>query len=273
MRLIYLDEAGISNLTQEPLLVVAGVAVDADRQFKQIEAFLDELIEKHVPKEKRDGCVFHAMDIFHGTKRFDRKNWSFEKRLQILDDLAAIPQKFDLPVCYGVTDRPSIPGLLSKPASPNLIEIIAHGHAFFKFLMQMELMLRATAKDEVGMLIAEDRDRVRKALKMAHAMFRGRAPDAYQREWEDVEEGLFKVLLPLDRIVETVHFAQKGESSLLQVADICAFAIKRHCMQASHSDRLYNRLRDQLIFTPDVMDPFAREMAKVVSSSRRTEGL
>jgi uncharacterized protein DUF3800 len=253
VRLIYLDEAGISNPAQEPLLVVAGVAVNADRQFKQVEAYLDELIEKHVPKEKRDGCVFHAMDIFHGTKRFDRKSWSFEKRLEILDDLAAIPKKFDLPICYGLTDRPSIPGLLMGPASPSLIEIIAHGHAFFKFLMQMEVVLRATAQDEVGMLIAEDRDRVRKALKVAHAGFRGRALKEFQADWEKLKEGLFKLLLPLERIVETVHFAQKGESSLLQVADICAFAIKRHCMQASHSDRLYNPMRDQLVFTPEVV--------------------
>jgi hypothetical protein len=253
VRLIYLDEAGISNPKQEPLLVVAGVAVDADKQIKQVEGYLDELIEKHIPKEKRDGCVFHAMDIFHGTKRFDRASWSFEKRLEILDDLAAIPKRFDLPVCYGVTDRPSLPGLLKGPAGPDLIEIIAHGHAFFKFLMQMEVVLRATAQEEVGMLIAEDRDRVRKALKIAHASFRGRALEQYQIDMKEVTEGLFKLLLPLERIVETIHFAQKGESSLLQVADICAFAIKRHCMQASHSDRLYNLMRGQLVFTPEVL--------------------
>jgi hypothetical protein len=32
VRLIYLDEAGVSNKAQEPWLVVGGVIVDADRQ-------------------------------------------------------------------------------------------------------------------------------------------------------------------------------------------------------------------------------------------------
>src|SRR5262249_3959441 len=93
VRLAYLDEAGISNLSQEPLLVVAGIAVNADGQFKAIEAHLDGLVRKHVPEERRDGLVFHAMEIFHGTKQFKREDWSFEKRLEILDDLASIPKQ------------------------------------------------------------------------------------------------------------------------------------------------------------------------------------
>ena len=92
MRLIYVDEAGISSITQEPFLVVAGVIVDADKQFKSVQAYLDELVEKHIPKDRRDGFAFHAMELFHGTKRFNREFWSFEKRLEILDDLAAIPK-------------------------------------------------------------------------------------------------------------------------------------------------------------------------------------
>lgn len=89
MRLVYLDEAGISNLAQEPFLVVAGVAINADLQFKDIESHLDGLVQKHIPEEKRDGIVLHSMELFHGTKRFPKEEWPLEKRLEILDDLAA----------------------------------------------------------------------------------------------------------------------------------------------------------------------------------------
>src|SRR5438552_3442539 len=98
-------KAGVSNVSQEPFLVVAGIIVDADKQFKIVEAYLDELVENYIPKELRDGFAFHAMELFHGTKRFSRDLWPFQKRLEILDELAAIPKKFDLPICFGITDR------------------------------------------------------------------------------------------------------------------------------------------------------------------------
>lgn len=249
MRLIYVDEAGVSNINQEPFLVVAGVVVDADNQFKAVEAHLDELVEKHIPKEARIDFAFHAMELFHGTKRFQRSFWSFQKRLEILDDLAAIPKKFDLPICYGITDRNSVPLNISRPASPQLIDGIAHAHAFFKCAAQTEVILRSNA-NEVGMFIAEDRERVRKMLKVSHAMLRGRMSEEDKEAlgFDEIRVGIFEKLIPFERIVETVHFAQKTESSLLQIADVCAFTIKRDLMKASHSDRLYNAIRDYVIF-------------------------
>jgi hypothetical protein len=255
VRLIYVDEAGISNIAQEPFLVVAGVLVDADKQFKSVEAHLDGLVEKYIPKDRRDGFAFHAMELFHGTRRFDRQSWSFEKRLEILDELASIPKKFDLPICFGITDRASVPMNISEPASPPLLEGIAHAHAFFKCAVQAEIMMRGTANFEVGMIIAEDRDRVRAMLKMSHALMRGRVPDEYKTavDFESIRAGLLAKLIPFERIVETVHFAQKVESSLLQVADICAFAIKRDFMKASHSSRLYDAMREYVIFRSEIM--------------------
>ena len=136
-----------------------------------------------------------------------------------------------------------------------MTEGIAHGHAFFKCAVQVEIILRGSANEEVGMFIAEDRDRVRKMLKLSHALLRGRMPEEYEAAvgFETIREGIFAKLIPFERIVETVHFAQKGEPSLLQIADICAFAIKRDLMKSSHSDRLYNAIRDYVIFRSDVM--------------------
>lgn len=257
VRLIYLDEAGVSNPAHEPILVVAGVAVNADKQFKAVEAHIDALAKKHIPEGNRDRPAFHAMELFHGRKNFDREAWPLEKRLEILDDLAAIPKMFDLPICCGGTDRKQAPGQLKGPVTPILMEQIVHAHAFFKFVMQIEVVMRATANDEVAMLIAEDRPIMRRMLKMAHAILRGRAPRRFQEELESIKEGIFAKLLPLERIVETVHFAEKGESSLLQVADICAFAIKRDVMKASHSERLYAPLREQIVFRPEVVEALA----------------
>ena len=37
MRLIYLDEAGISNIKQEPFVTMAGIIVHGDSQLRDVE--------------------------------------------------------------------------------------------------------------------------------------------------------------------------------------------------------------------------------------------
>ena len=57
-------------------------------------------------------------------------------------------------------------------------------------------------------------------------------------------------ILPLRRIVETAAFAEKQESSVLQVADICAFVIKRRMMMKLDSERWIQQIGEKLIVDP-----------------------
>lgn len=268
VRLVYLDEAGVSNPAQEPLLVVAGIVVNADKEFKLIESHLDELVKKHIHEEKRAGFSFHAMELFHGNKNFNRDVWPLEKRLEILDDLVAIPKMFDIPICFGGVWRKlfKFRREREKPGEkPARIEQLAHAEAFFTCVMQIEFVMRAIAQDEVAMLIAEDREPVRKMLKLLQSIITGRPPQQYKHVLSDptfVPD--LKFLMPLQRIIETVHFAQKGESSLLQVADICAFAIKRKFTEASHAERLYGPLQECVVFRPEAV---AAALASAAQSS------
>jgi len=66
MQLVYLDEAGISNEAQEPFLVVAGVIVNPDRRWRDLEAHFARLSKKYFPKHVGSPIVFHAKDIWHG---------------------------------------------------------------------------------------------------------------------------------------------------------------------------------------------------------------
>jgi len=103
--------------------VIAGIAVNADRQFKEVESYLDGLLHKHVSEP--DGIVFHAMELWHGTKQFHRDHWPLEKRLEILDDLAQIPRKLGLPIFYGSTNRLEIrstmPQLIGAPIRQDVL--------------------------------------------------------------------------------------------------------------------------------------------------------
>jgi hypothetical protein len=70
--------------------------------FKQVRA---DMADDLVPPEFRDGIVFHARDIFHCVKRFDRDKWPRDRRSIILTELARIPVEFDVPVVIGMIEK------------------------------------------------------------------------------------------------------------------------------------------------------------------------
>src|SRR4051794_1533132 len=103
MRLIYLDEAGTS--AHEPLAIVAGVIIQGDRQWLNVNDHMLGLIDRYIPLAARENFVFHAKDVFHGTGFFQRELWPREKRWEILGELAKIPAMFDLPIVWGQLDK------------------------------------------------------------------------------------------------------------------------------------------------------------------------
>jgi hypothetical protein len=65
-------------------MTVAGNMVHADNQYKFVERYLDQLLERYVP-DRPHGFSFHCYQLFSGTKFFsDRLKWPLEKRLEIL---------------------------------------------------------------------------------------------------------------------------------------------------------------------------------------------
>jgi hypothetical protein len=76
MRFVYLDEAGISD--GEPILVVAGVIINADRDLAAVEDYLLGLAREYLPDENPYRIAFHAKDIWHGHGLFPRDKWPRE---------------------------------------------------------------------------------------------------------------------------------------------------------------------------------------------------
>ncbi len=89
VRIVYLDEAGISNPKQEPFVTVAGVIVHGDDELNRVENRLKKLVKKYIPEGKRQGFVFHAKEIFHGGRTMNRQdpNWSLQRRPAIATEL------------------------------------------------------------------------------------------------------------------------------------------------------------------------------------------
>ena len=236
VKLVYLDEAGISNPAQEPILVVAGVVIDPDRQWKDIETYFRDLARQLFPDEDPHRFVFHAKDIFHGSGPFDRSIWSRDERMKILRQLAQVPALFNLPIVVGAVNR--------KEAEKDLKEVLpnatakgiaqqVHVVAFAEAIQRLQFWMEKNSPDEVAMLIAEDVAGVKDAIRMIHEGY---------TDPTDHDDGAFSAR----NVVDAVHFAKKDELLLLQVADHCAFIVKRALMGKSDIAPHYNLLAPRI---------------------------
>jgi len=254
MRLIYMDEAGIGDPRHEPFLVVAGLLVNADRHAKHLEAALARVREKHCPDAPKD-FVFHTTHIFSGEsghRYFARERWPKEKRWAILDDLARIPKEYDIPIVHGHIERaPLLEIEVEKGPIVSARDrmLVQYSVCFFLCTTRADWWLRHHAPSrEVGMAIAEDNRDVRESLRRMHSF--AQRPDntaALLPGWE--------TYLPFRKIIDTVHYAEKQRSALLQLADLCAFVIKRQLMglsrPVSERGRFYDSLQSQH-YQPDL---------------------
>ncbi|MEP0313236.1 DUF3800 domain-containing protein [Hyphomonas sp.] len=241
MRLTYIDEGGTSD--REPFMVVAGVMVDADYDLVNIEAWFDALVATHIPEPDREGFIFHATDIWSGGGYFKSKeDWPLDRRLEILDELVATPAMFQVPVGYGAIRKESWNfGQLFPHFTNKQRGALLHASAYGRCCQMVEGYMRRRAENEITLLIAEDRDHVRETVKGLHALLQH--PDA--REILNAPEAHF---VPFVHIRDTVHFAKKAESRLLQLADICTFVIRGHLSGHPQNPRLYDVLEPCLIW-------------------------
>jgi len=250
VRLVYSDEAGISNPKQEPFLVVASIIVHADQKLNAIERHLDSLVARHIPEQNRSNFIFHAKELFLGGKVIKRNDplWPDEKRFSIAGDLAAIPKKFDLPIAFGWLERANFPATFRYPENMSAHDraIAEHTSAFMSSAMVVEHWMRQHASNEVCIMIAEDNDRSRKFIRDTQRFHQERA-----YEWTLDPE--LRKHFPFRKIKQDPLFEPKRRSSPLQIADFCAYVFKRHLMQDHRYDRYVDAFWEQVVYfeSPD----------------------
>jgi Protein of unknown function (DUF3800) len=243
VRFVFLDEAGTSG--PEPIAVVGGVFVHGDEQIIPLEDHLEELVKKHIPTDSHDGFVFHATDIWSGTGFFKNKDdWPWEKRGHILEDLCKIPSLLDIPIIFAFRNKLEIefPDNI-KPLSKQDSIILSHAHVFMLCTLAIEENTRNVWPGEIVQLVAEDNGQSRAAIKQSHDLLRNshrmRLPP------EAIE------LLPLKKIRGAVHFAEKRESKPLQLADVCAFIIRRRLAKNDiRCSQFYDLLKPMMMVLP-----------------------
>lgn len=246
VRLVYLDEAGLSRSSEEPFLVVAGAIVHADHKLTAIERHLDIIASRNIRRGLLDdGFVFHAHELFNGRgKVFNQQKadfigpieWPRERRWSLADDLAKIPAKFDLPIAVSFIDKEDFAhnyGVINPQSAAETI-VLQHTLAFVQTSMMIEQWMRANTSNEVCILIAEDNDNARRMIRGAQNFYQDPKKVATLRDYGTPEVAMH---LPFRKIKEDPLFQPKKRSHPMIISDFCAYVLKKVLM----GDEKYNR--------------------------------
>lgn len=224
MHRIYVDEAGIS--AGEPVSVVTAIIVRNAEDMARIEEALAH-VRRHVPADMREGFVFHASDLFHRQKGTPSAELRDEARGLILKELVAIPRALTIPLAVGYIRR----GEPSSERTRRSAARVDHMAAFGSCLLSVARFMNHFANGEFAEVIAEDCRDMRGLLREMPTYLRGAAaPDNWTCG------------ISVDCIPGPVQFAGKGEALPLQLADSCAYAIRRHIGGLKHGAALFHCL-------------------------------
>lgn len=229
MYLLYLDESGDTNSWIDAShFVIAGIGV-YEFEIETLRRKLREVQKKYFP-EIDVPIVFHATDINSGKKRF--RSLSKETRQNLLNDLYAIitQEKFPKLVVFGAVigvERAKNP---FDDRRDTFEEVIS---GFNTFLVEGYNEQRARHKGfgNKGLIIIDQNreDQYKQLL------------DTFQ------EEGTRYGYLA--NIVDIPYFARCRDTTMLQLADLCSYAIYRR--YEKNDSTFFNLISDRIYKTKD----------------------
>lgn len=224
MRLVFVDEAGTSE--REPITVVVAIIADADQHLSDADGLVAEALGA-VPARYRDGFVFHATEVF-GDRKY-HQDWLPSDRLHLLVAMMLIPRRLGMAISVSVRWR-SPEGAFRDMSSAFWDHLVAFGNC----LALADRKIRDYGRPlERAVVIAEDVPSERNSLR---AMIDGlsRNPVVLTREHirrTPTDEALGYIRqrgeMRITRIRNPVHFVKKADDPLVQVADACAFGLRR----------------------------------------------
>lgn len=245
VRFVYVDEAGTSAL--EPVSIVVGIIIHADNQWNLVESKVTEVL-KAVPDRYQADFIFHAKTIW-GSKKY-HENWGRNERLALLHKMMSIPRLLKLPIALGIVRRtapspdnvlPSSFESLSKSLS---VPEFHHQYAFWLCLCEADKFLRNYAEpNEVAIVVAENVPNMQKFLRsvlsVPELVFSRQQLSFTPREVSINPTPEFRIT----RIKGPIHFAEKKQDPLLQIADACAYGFRRHFAKEKLGDDFVNSIR------------------------------
>lgn len=227
--------------------------IHADDQLGLVEDAIRGLIDTYVPEPLRDGFVFHASDLYNG-RNLPPELQSEEIRIGILKQLVSLPKRLNLLVCFGSVWKEKFREFnRCDGMDTQRVNVAIHAAAIAECTVSAEDLMRARAKNEVAALFAENNNEVRCAARETQILMR--SAGGSQR----LSLVRMNHLLPLKHVKDGINFVTKKESLALQLADACAWTIRKRFTKDPKA-RLFFDLLDPAIlgYTVTSMDAAAR---------------
>lgn len=245
MRYIFIDEAGTA--ANEPVTAVVAVIVDADKKLSSAEKLVEEIL-RGVPGNHKQKFVFHATEIFNSRKYQDE--WSMTDRLNLLYSMMSVPRKIRLPITLSLVWR-SAEDFEKIEATLNEINKAQFQHimAFSNCVAVTDRNIRKHGRpEEVATIICEDIPELRRFLKAVPVSLKCSPeyipPKMLRKTQSDNEAGFIRQSgdMRVERIRNTVYFAEKAEDPLVQVADAIAFGFRRYFANQSFGEEFVQHI-------------------------------
>jgi hypothetical protein len=224
MLFAYLDESGIGDISREKHVIIAGVIV-RDVQIAELDARIGEVRDKHVPERYRNGFIFHASDLYQSTEKvISRNDWPTANRWDALEELMSLVGEFELPVAQSNVPREQI--LKDRTElTPDKAVQMAQAIAATTCMLHIERFATLwTPPDTQVTLIYENNDSAREAVKQQQEFM---SSDEMQKQISPALRERIGNLLPPRRVLTTPQFAKKEHAPILQLADACAYIVRR----------------------------------------------
>jgi Protein of unknown function (DUF3800) len=220
MRNIYTDEAGTA--ANEAVSVVLALIVNPDTQWFPVVAALAILYQRYVPDQYRTGFAFHARKL-SGQNKYP--GWDYEDRKSLMRAVMTLPSKFNIPIALGATRRGRNDWSKWPEKKMNSAQV-DHFWAFTLCMGTCNRFLGEECSDELGQVIAEDIPEMRRYLRKSVNLLRSRplVLDRDARGPDDPPTHTFRG----DRMIDEVHFLDRSNAPFLQIADACAFGLRRY---------------------------------------------
>lgn len=244
MRFLYIDEAGTAP--KEPVRVVAAVVVEVDSQLAHMQEAVKDVYADFVPGPLKKGFVFHTTDIFSGKKYNRSYDWELQDRLDLIKAVLSIPRAFKAPISFASVFTNSVPRPIYLPKKIKMHEF-EHMFCFGHCLERASHFLRNDLHGaELALVVAESIDKMERNLRNTFSIYedmRGlKIPVESQRisNYQAATGSIEDYVVSIDNIIPHAIFIKKGVSPILDVADACAFTLRRWLSNLPHSkDLLY----------------------------------
>jgi hypothetical protein len=231
VRLVYFDDAGSSGLNladkHQPYQIVAATLLK-DGDFGISEILLGNVIDM-MPEDARSSFEFHAADLWHGNKPFDKL--PHDKAEEAIRECLEIAKALPLPIVYGAVDKKKLSETPYSTAEP--LDI-----AFQLCIEGVEEWLKGNSQrdDELAIFIFDEmkNEHHKNLLRNTFRRFRRKVRSFEHRPGK------------LAHVVDDMFFGDSADSIGIQMTDVCAFVIERHLAGKEDTEYLYQIIKDRI---------------------------